>query len=732
MSDSLYDWSDEDERPHDSPATLPALRPLPPPHFPPATSAQTAPSPAASETSRVDEDEEQGLLELDSQAGSDADEEDERDEDEEDGDEAMEGDDSDQELLDLDVQDDDDLAELSFSSTPTASSPGQGPTTPRDDYFDEDDEQFSLALNASQLKSAHEYSSQDRSSPRPAAAPTPSPSRSFSPRAFSEDAAPPSTRATPNGSRSEAHQVVQSPRLDLAAAFEAPLRAKSPTQAEMDAFFGYVDPLAPPSLPSQAPTLLPQLAPPTPRLDQAVQNASQPVEDEKPEQFEKLETSKGRRGAPATREKRLKEKKAKPSEREYYQLQPIPTFSSATGEPLSTDDKRLAIISSLQRLALSVLQQISDNTVPSPPANSDLIKPARVQPIEVNLVRRSRNDGEEGVSPKQQSIRFPRKCGQGDELRLGGRELAYLLKVIELILEGLDKRVVSTKRDLYYRDVALFAKQATVDALVEDIAATLQIRRSDLNVVAAAKGLFAGSLKLFTTDGKELEGQSLGTLIPPGQAIERIETDEVEWVLVVEKEAVFQTLCIPELLHTFALGKGVLLTGKGYPDLATRELVKRLADELPSVPIFALVDSDPHGLEILSTYRFGSASLSFDSANLTVGERIEWLGVKGTEWDALGIDRDELLPLTKADRSKALAMLNREWLPEEWRRELEYMLHLGRKAEIQAISSTSSSQPSQPTGETDETSSSRLIGYVRGKIIEARSRMEEQNEALAP
>lgn len=85
-----------------------------------------------------------------------------------------------------------------------------------------------------------------------------------------------------------------------------------------------------------------------------------------------------------------------------------------------------------------------------------------------------------------------------------------------------------------------------------------------------------------------------------------------------------------------------------------------------SVPIFALVDADPHGLDILSVYRFGSSLQSHDADNL-VTPRIQWLGLKGTEWEALGIDRDELLLLTAKDRTKALAMLRRPALPDEWR-----------------------------------------------------------------
>ena len=147
----------------------------------------------------------------------------------------------------------------------------------------------------------------------------------------------------------------------------------------------------------------------------------------------------------------------------------------------------------------------------------------------------------------------------------------------------------------------------------------------------------------------------------------------------------FHSLCSPEFLAHPQLPHGVLLTGKGYPDLSTRELVHRLRVSHPSfvrslcalvssgcspflgsVPLLCLVDADPHGLEILSTYKYGSASLSFDRANLAV-EEVEWLGIKGTEWDSMGVNRDELLPLTSGDRKKALKMLKRDWMPEDWK-----------------------------------------------------------------
>jgi meiotic recombination protein SPO11 len=45
---------------------------------------------------------------------------------------------------------------------------------------------------------------------------------------------------------------------------------------------------------------------------------------------------------------------------------------------------------------------------------------------------------------------------------------------------------------------------------------------------------------------------------------------------------------------------------KGYPDLATRQLVKMIFWDKMKIPIFILVDADPHRFDIMCTYRFGS------------------------------------------------------------------------------------------------------------------------------
>jgi len=45
--------------------------------------------------------------------------------------------------------------------------------------------------------------------------------------------------------------------------------------------------------------------------------------------------------------------------------------------------------------------------------------------------------------------------------------------------------------------------------------------------------------------------------------------------------------------------------GKGFPDIITRLFVKQLSSKL-NIPILALVDGNPFGMEIMCVYRFGS------------------------------------------------------------------------------------------------------------------------------
>ncbi|KAL7412067.1 Spo11/DNA topoisomerase VI subunit A [Mrakia frigida] len=336
------------------------------------------------------------------------------------------------------------------------------------------------------------------------------------------------------------------------------------------------------------------------------------------------------------------------------------------------------------------------------------------------------------------------------------KELARVWRVLSMMHEALMDEVVVTKRDIYYKDPKLFGSQGVVDRIVETIASSAGLRRSDFNVRASPKGLWSSKLveivlvdsnanppdasQMVEEDEEEVEvlrcGDMLPTLIPPSENIEdvRLIDDEKKllWILILEKDAIFQTLCSIK----FGAEEGLLITGKGYPDQSTAQFVSLLATKFPRTKILALVDGDPDGLEILSVYKFGSRTAAkLNNEHLGV-ERIEWLGVKGSEWSSLNIDYDLLIPLTVRDRKKIYKMLSRpaEDMPAEWRRELSHMIHLRHKAEIQLLTSapstTSASQPTQPSNSTnintvDDPSQSQRPTHPRGGMFDDLEEVEE-------
>ncbi|KAI0081862.1 topoisomerase acting in meiosis [Panus rudis PR-1116 ss-1] len=283
-------------------------------------------------------------------------------------------------------------------------------------------------------------------------------------------------------------------------------------------------------------------------------------------------------------------------------------------------------------------------------------------------------------SPTLKTIAFPQKTSRNNHL-----SMARLFRVIDTAHEALHEDVPITKRDIYYRDVGLFKTQSVVDK-------EMGLSRGELHVRASPKGLFCGSaLVIYMHSGERVCGaDSESCLIPVAEDIERFDVDDkLSWVLVVEKEAVFQTLVHLHLTNHPALpGLGIMITGKGYPDIATRQLVSTLSRNLPSrVPILGFVDGDPYGLDILSVYRYGSSSMLHENDLLTA-TRIRWAGVIGNDLVSSGIDYDHFLPLTKHDEKKARVMLTRPYLPLRWKKELQRMLFIRRKAEIEVLAFT--------------------------------------------
>ncbi|XP_075669633.1 meiotic recombination protein SPO11-1-like [Castanea sativa] len=75
-----------------------------------------------------------------------------------------------------------------------------------------------------------------------------------------------------------------------------------------------------------------------------------------------------------------------------------------------------------------------------------------------------------------------------------------------------------------------------------------------------------------------------------------------DYILVVEKESVFERLANDQFCNTNCC---IVITGRGYPDIPTRRFLRLLIEKL-CLPNYCLVDCDPNGFDILTTYQFGS------------------------------------------------------------------------------------------------------------------------------
>ncbi|KAF9086506.1 endodeoxyribonuclease [Mortierella sp. GBA35] len=412
------------------------------------------------------------------------------------------------------------------------------------------------------------------------------------------------------------------------------------------------------------------------------------------------------------------------------------------------------------------------------------------------------------------------------------KQVSRILRVTELMHENVSKGVISSKRDLYYRDVQAFGCQPTVDRIVEDLACTLHVPRSSLNVVAGSRSVVFGSVRMVVkVPGKRmrilppLEGEgehdsdgadegdsscaadlrskwlqeamanspfqqqrhqqqqylngridpldnrysqtTYNTLVTIPVNIDDIVEIEIhprtKFVLVIEKEATFSNLISLGFCET--QGPCILLTSKGFPDQAARQLLKVVADMIaggvfvknfhffsdsgdglsrrggaggvdtvsmslgglvPSmstprsttlqpplrIPLLALVDCDPSGIEIYLTYRCGSIQSAYDNANLAV-PALKCLGQLPSDWDvflkggsssAVVVTeedqknererrlRDEFqnafLPLTARDRKKLVKLLTTHPYIRQhtaWKHQISRMLMLHGKTEIQSL-----------------------------------------------
>ncbi|XP_037539902.1 meiotic recombination protein SPO11 [Nematolebias whitei] len=264
-------------------------------------------------------------------------------------------------------------------------------------------------------------------------------------------------------------------------------------------------------------------------------------------------------------------------------------------------------------------------------------------------------------------------------------KFAQILKILSVVYKLVQSNSYATKRDIYYNDTRLFASQTSVDRIIDDISCMLKIPRRSLHVFATSKGLISGELCYLEEDGTRIDCRSSSAAIPVSSNISGIRNivSSAKFVLIVEKDATFQRLLDDDFCTK--MSPCIIITGKGVPDVNSRLMVRKLWDTL-HIPTFALVDADPHGIEIMCVYKYGSVAMSFEAHSLTVPS-VMWLGLLPSDLQRLRVPEESLIPLTKRDESKLNSLLKRSYLTNqpEWQKELELMQQSKVKAEIQSL-----------------------------------------------
>jgi len=261
-------------------------------------------------------------------------------------------------------------------------------------------------------------------------------------------------------------------------------------------------------------------------------------------------------------------------------------------------------------------------------------------------------------------------------------------RVMEIVYQLLRSNLHASKREVFYSDVNLFREQKYSDKIIEDVASMLRTTRDSVHIVASARGSAMG--RVVIRDGGDLiDLTKMGTggwsVTPFLDQLEIVESD-AEFIILSEKDAAVMRLAEAKYWNRQPC---IVLTGKGSGDIATRAFLKMLVKEL-EIPAFALVDSDPYGHYIYSVFLRGSKRLSYESPFIATPD-LKLLGVLSRDLDKFKIPKSVRIPMEPTDIKRVKEMLKEPFVRQnkEWVEDLELMLKLKEKAEIQAFAAHS-------------------------------------------
>ena len=249
------------------------------------------------------------------------------------------------------------------------------------------------------------------------------------------------------------------------------------------------------------------------------------------------------------------------------------------------------------------------------------------------------------------------------------RKFSSILLVLSFCHALLLAQRTTTTREVYYFYVTHFRTQRECDDAITDVTTLLRVPRSSLGLFASPKGWYCGCIQILhpQTGRVVMDGQALSSVqgapitqewlqskqqrdfdidcrVVPRSSSASADVDDnrsydlhdgdsegappppqlrAKCILVIEKEGVYNRLSEDRLYERYPC---ILVTGKGFPDLATRSLVYTLHHEL-NLPVYGIADCNPYGVLVLQTYQYGSLSRGVDGGS-RYSVPIQWLGLR--------------------------------------------------------------------------------------------------------
>ena len=231
-----------------------------------------------------------------------------------------------------------------------------------------------------------------------------------------------------------------------------------------------------------------------------------------------------------------------------------------------------------------------------------------------------------------------------------------------------------------------FDDQSESDVIIEDLEVAVTSLREELGLFAEPKGAMVGPM-VIEDKGDTIDLQRMGSggyavpSIVEGDVI-KFKKSKAEFVLLIEKGAVWRRFNEDRFWEKHNC---MIVHGGGQPPRGVRRLLWRLHNEL-SLPVYVLVDNDPWGYYIYSVVKQGSISLAFESQRMAIPDA-RFVGMSSFDAKKFDIPPAVSIKVTEQDVRRAKEIRDYPWFQKKpWQREINHMLKLGVKLELEALS----------------------------------------------